>query len=177
MNIENKMLQISSSLQDLKNYTDVEGFVTDLEYHIGQLSYFYDHLTPKQTGDPSTTFYRPKKIPTVHQLAYFNLTRGFPKELYGGHWCYIFKHFKSKFVIIPTTSVKEDSLMPDPEFQLDIEVKDFKNGMQTRLQLSDMRTVDIQRLYCSKGFYEVETPRAYILENISRMLLDEKERV
>lgn len=173
MNIDARMSQISDSLKNLKNYEDIEGFVTDLEYHVGQLTYFYDHLTPKQTGDPSTTFYRPKKAPEVHQIAYFNLTRGFPKELYGGHWCYVFKYFKSKFVVIPTTSVKPDSLPPDPQFQLDIEVGNFKNGMLTRLQLSDMRTIDIQRLYCGKGFFDVMTDRKYILENVDKMLLEE----
>lgn len=172
MDIESQMQAITQDLKQLRNYTDVEGFVTDLKYHVGQLSYFYDHLTPKQTGDPSTTFYRPKKIPQVHQIAYFNLTRGFPKELYGGHWCYVFKYFKSKFIVIPTTSVKEDSLPPDPEFQYDIEVKDFTNGMHTRLQLSDMRTIDIQRLYCGKGFYDVITDREEIVKNVNRMLLD-----
>ena len=173
LDIDTRMLNISKSLKEFENYTDVDGFLTDLEYHIGQLSYFYDQLTPKQTGDPSTTFYRPKRIPKVHQIAYFNLTRGFPKELYGGHWCYVFKYFKSKFVVIPTTSVKADSLPPDPEFQLDIAVSDFKNGMLTRLQLSDMRTIDIQRLYCGKGFYDVVTDREYILQNVNKMLLDE----
>ncbi len=171
--LNERMGKITTSLEGLQNYPDVEGFVTDLEYHVGQLSYFYDNLTPKQTGDAATTFYRPKKLPRVHQIAYFNLTRGFPKELYGGHWCYVFKYFKSKFIIIPTTSVKSNSLPPDPEFQLDIAVSDFKNGMLTRLQLSDMRTIDIQRLYCGKGFYDVTTDREYILHNVNKMLLAE----
>ena len=69
MDIDARMNDISNALKELKNYTDIEGFVTDLEYHVGQLSYFYDELTPKQTGDPSTTFYRPKHIPKVHQIA------------------------------------------------------------------------------------------------------------
>jgi hypothetical protein len=173
MNIDEQMQEVAKNLKRLKNYEDVEGFITDLDYHVGQLAYFYDHLTPRQTGDPSTTFYRPKKIPQVHQIAYFNLTRGFPKELYGGHWCYVFKYFKSKFVVIPTTSVKEGSLPPDPQFQLDVAVDNFKNGLLTRLQLSDMRTIDIQRLYCGKGFFDVTTDREYIVENVSRMLLKE----
>lgn len=172
MDIESRMNQITMSLKSLKNYGDIEGFVKDLEYHVGQLNYFYDKLTPSQTGDPSTTIYTPKKIPRVHQLAYFNLTRGFPKELYGGHWCYIFKYFKSKFVIIPTTSVKPTSLPPNPEFQMDIKVKDFKNGYLTRLQIGDIRTVDIQRLYYSKGFYDVLTDREEVLEGINKILLE-----
>lgn len=161
---------VADMLGDLDNYRDVDGFVTDLEYLVGQLSYFYNNLTPKQTGDPSTTFYKPKKLPKTHQIAYFNLTRGFPKELYGGHWCYVLKQFKSKFVIIPTTSVKEDSLKADPNFQIDIKVEGFMNGRTTRMQISDMRTVDAQRLYFNKGFYDVLTDKEYIAEEMNKIL-------
>ncbi|NLI89271.1 MAG: hypothetical protein GX366_02525 [Epulopiscium sp.] len=170
MNIKSRMDGVADMLGDLDNYRDVDGFVTDLEYLVGQLSYFYNNLTPKQTGDPSTTFYKPKKLPKTHQIAYFNLTRGFPKELYGGHWCYVLKQFKSKFVIIPTTSVKEDSLKADPNFQIDIKVEGFMNGRTTRMQISDMRTVDAQRLYFNKGFYDVLTDKEYIAEEMNKIL-------
>lgn len=170
MNIKSRMNEVTYMLENLKNYRDVDGFVTDLEYLVGQLTYFYNNLTPKQTGDPATTFYKPKKLPQPHQIAYFNLTRGFPKELYGGHWCYVLKYFKSKFVIIPTTSVKSDSLKADPDFQIDIQVKNFKNGLSTRMQVSDMRTVDAQRLYFNKGFYDVTTDREYILKEMNNIL-------
>lgn len=175
MNVSNEefMLKIMEEFNSIKNYEQKRGFLEDLNYHVGQIKYFYDELTPNQTGDPSTTFYRPKQLPKVHQIAYFNLTRGFPKELYGGHWCYIFKYFKTKFVIIPTTSVKIDSLPPDKEFQMDIEVKNFTNQYITRLQIGDMRTVDIQRLYPAKGFYDVITDRELIADNVSRILLEE----
>lgn len=170
---EEFMLKIMNEFREIKNYDQKRGFLEDLNYQIGQIKYFYDELTPNQTGDPSTTFYRPKQLPKIHQIAYFNLTRGFPKELYGGHWCYIFKYFKTKFVIIPTTSVKPDSLPPDKDFQMDIKVKDFANNSVTRLQIGDMRTVDIQRLYPAKGFYDVLTDKEYITENVKRILLDE----
>lgn len=170
MSIEKRLNGVARTLKDLENYRDVDGFVTDLEYLVGQLTYFYNRLTPRQTGDPSTTFYKPKKLPKPHQVAYFNLTRGFPKELYGGHWCYVLKYFKSKFIIIPTTSVKRNSLKADPDFQIDIKVKNFKNGLTTRMQISDMRTVDAQRLYFNKGFYDVITEKKYICEEMNKIL-------
>ena len=172
VNNDEFMRKIMLEFSSIKNYEQKRGFLEDLNYHVGQIKYFYDELTPNQTGDPSTTFYRPKQLPQIHQIAYFNLTRGFPKELYGGHWCYVFKYFKTKFVIIPTTSVKPDSLEADREFQMDIEVKDFANSFITRLQVGDMRTVDIQRLYPAKGFYDVITQREKIVKNIKRMLLE-----
>lgn len=169
---EEFMQKILADFNSIKHYEQKRGFLEDLNYHVGQIKYFYDELTPNQTGDPSTTFYRPKQLPKIHQIAYFNLTRGFPKELYGGHWCYVFKYFKTKFIVIPTTSVKPDSLPPDKEFQMDIEVKNFTNHYITRLQIGDMRTVDIQRLYPSKGFYDVITDKQLIIDNVSRILLD-----
>ena len=169
---EEFMKKIMMDFNEIQNYNQKKGFLEDLNYHIGQIKYFYDELTPHQTGDPSTTFYRPKHLPKVHQVAYFNLTRGFPKELYGGHWCYIFKSFKTKFVIIPTTSVKPDSLAPDKQFQMDIHVKNFTNHFITRLQIADLRTVDIQRLYPAKGFYDVLTPKEEILQHVSKILLE-----
>ena len=173
MGNEEFIKKIMIDFENIKYYDQKRGFLEDLNYHIGQIKYFYDDLTPNQTGDPSTTFYRPKQLPKVHQIAYFNLTRGFPKELYGGHWCYIFKSFKTKLVVIPTTSVKADSLPPDKEYQMDIDVRNFTNQYITRLQIGDMRTVDIQRLYPSKGFYDVITNRERITDNISRILLEE----
>lgn len=168
--IHNRMLKVADKLNKIRHYQDIDGFVRDLEYHVDQLDYFYNELTDKNTGDPSTTFYLPKKLPTEHQIAYFNLTRGFPKELYGGHWCYVYKQLNTKVIVIPMTSVKEDSAEVNSRFELDIKIKDFKNKNIARLQISDMRTIDIQRLYIKKGFYDVETEREIIQKNIKQVL-------
>lgn len=169
--IYHKMIEIVDKLDRINQYQSIDGFIRDLEYHLDQLDYFYNVLTSKGSGDPSTTFYLPKHIPNEHQVAYFNLTRGFPKELYGGHWCYVYKRLKTKLLVIPMTSVKEDSAEIDPEFELDIKIKEFKNNSFARLQLSDMRTIDIQRLYIKKGFYDVETKREVIIEQMKNFLL------
>ena len=168
--IDHKIEHIKDVLLKLDGVIDVKEFLTDLEYHVGQLDYFYNDITPKQSGDPASSFYKLKQIPEPHQVAYFNLTRGFPKELYGGHWCYIVKIFKYKALVIPTTSVKDNSSPPDSQFQLDVAVENFTNPQLTRLQVSDLRVVDLQRLYQSKGFYNVLTSRNYIEQNISRMI-------
>lgn len=145
---------------------DYDTFIKDTKYEIGQLKFFYNNITRNQTGNPSTSFYKPKVVPESHQLAYFNLTQGFPKELRGGHWCYVLKHTKSKFIIIPCTSVKEDSTPPDPEYQMDIEIDGFPNGRKARLQFSDIRSVDVQRLYGTRGIYDIVTERGLILNGI-----------
>lgn len=145
---------------------DMNTFIKDMKYEIGQLKFFYNNITRNQTGNPSTSFYKPRIKPEAHQLAFFNLTHGFPKELRGGHWCYILKHAKSKFIIIPCTSVKEDSSPADPEFQMDIEIDGFPNDKKARLQFSDIRSVDAQRLYVDRGIYDIVTDRSKILNSV-----------
>ena len=147
------------------NQYDKEGFIKDLSYQIGQLEFFHNNVTRNQTGNPSTSYFKPKKSPEAHQIAYFNLTNGFPKELRGGHWCYIVKRSKSKFLVIPCTSVK-DGKLADPDYQVDIEIDSFENDKITRLQISDMRGIDAQRLYINKGFYDVVTERNVIMNKV-----------
>lgn len=170
MKTSKRIAEINKKLENIKNYKDVEGFLIDLDYQIGQLAFFYDQVVPRHTGEASTTIYWPKYLPREHQIAYFNLTRGFPKELYGGHWCYVYKYFKNKVVIIPTTSIKATSLKEDKMFHLDIKVNGFTNQELSRLQLSDIRTVDIQRLYEAKGFYNVVTKREVIVRRVKKIL-------
>ena len=40
-------------------------------------------------------------------MAYFNIGRGFPKELMDGHWCYILKDLGYKALVIPSTSINQ----------------------------------------------------------------------
>lgn len=163
--------RVEDRLVSLSGYNDVLGFVMDLDYHVGQLDYFYNKVVPHDTGDASTTIYRPKIDIHEHELIYFNLTRGFPKELYGGHWCYVVKLLKGKCLVIPTTSVKVDGGHEPSEFQMDIEIADFNNSNITRLQLSDMRTVDIQRVYSGRGSYKVTTERKKILSRLAEIII------
>lgn len=104
-------------------------------------------------------------------MAYFNIGRGFPKELMDGHWCYIVKDLGYKMLIIPCTSIKKESSPLNPHFEKDLTVID-DHGMIThsRMQLTDLRTVDIQRLDCRKPFYTVcddrEEIRNFIIEHL-----------
>lgn len=156
---------IESKLDTLQGVYDIQGFIKDLEYQLNQLIFYYKELTPRQTGDPRQTLYLPKKYPKPHTLGYFNLTRGLPKELHGGHWCYILKVYRSKALIIPTTSQKSDSKELN-DGQIIISVNNFINGNTTRLQLGDIRSVDLQRLYVGKGFYDVDTDRDLIIDSL-----------
>lgn len=169
LDIKKEMQDIACQLESIKNY-DTVGFVSQLKYLVGQIYFFYNHLVPKQGNDESRTFYKVKVRPKEGQIAYFNLTRGFPKELYDGHFCYILKDFKSKFIIIPTTSVKSNSAECNPNYELDIE--DHTKTSKSRLHIDDIRVADIQRLNPTKGIFDVITDREIILAAIKNKLFD-----
>lgn len=175
MNIYKEMWSISNTLDKIKDNYDSETFVTHLKFQVEQLSFFYNYLVPKQGGYISKTYYNPKKRPKVHQIAYFNLTRGFPKELCDPHWCYILKDFGCKLVIIPTTSIKSDSKPCNPSFEYDIKIKNFINTSLSRLHIDDIRVVDLQRLILDThkhNIYDVETSRENIISNVSKIFLE-----
>ena len=93
MSVHDNLVEISKSLENLEEtgIYDVEKYSCSLKHLTNQLEYFYCHLVKEQGRDSENTFYHLKLRPKIHQLAYFNIGRGFPKELMDGHWCYIFR--------------------------------------------------------------------------------------
>ena len=179
MDIEKKMGEIGKKINDIKNMPlknsnrknyDKVGLVHDLEYLVGQLEYFYDKIMPSQTNMPNTSYYHLKSNPREHQIVYVNLTRGFPKELFGGHYCYIFKKYNDKYIVIPATSVDSPANDPIQDFEIDISVKDLPNNM--RLNLANIRGIDLQRIYGNKGIYDVNTDKKYITDEIYKKLFN-----
>ena len=170
MDIDKEIGYIKRKLKSIIKY-DTIGFVYDLKYLVNQLHYFHNVLIPEEDKNGDNTFFHPPHVPKVHQVAYFNLGHGFPKELYGGHWCYVSSIFKYKYLIIPTTSVKTSSSELDPDFEISIKIKDFQNQNETRLQVSDARIVDLHRIHTNKQIYDVETERDYIKDELKRILL------
>lgn len=168
MSIENNLQEIKRILGNMKNY-DAEGFTKDLYYWVKDLEFFYNTLVEKQDSqDPSKTFYNIRPVsnrPKEGQIAYVNLRRGYPKETFGGHYCYILKDFGNKYVVIPSTSVKDESL-PKEEFEIDIEVENFINNRKTRLHIDEIRAIDIQRIKPSKGVFNVKTDPNKILNQL-----------
>jgi hypothetical protein len=106
-------------------------------------------------------------------LAYFNIGRGYPKELQDGHWCYVLKDFGYKMLIVPCTSIKENSSAINENFEMEIETMYHHEKMRCRMQLSDMRMVDLQRLDERKPIYEVRTNKEDIKSFIKEKIFDE----
>ncbi len=170
--MKGNLLEINKSLERLKKsgVYDVEKYSFALLHQTNQLEYFYCHLV--KDGDCDQTFYHINRRPQVHQLAYFNIGRGFPKELMDGHWCYILKDMGYKMLVVPCTSIKEDSTPVNPLFEKDIKIKNKEHESQCRLQLSDIRSVDIQRLDLRKEFYDVLDDEEEVSEFVQKNLFE-----
>lgn len=88
-------------------------------------------------------------------MIYINLQVGFPHELAFGHYCYVLKDMGYKLLVIPTTSSRGDR----NDYEMDI----INEIGVSRLQFSDVRTVDKQRIDARKKPIKVLTPRKSIM--------------
>lgn len=171
MDIDKEMSDITNKLKQIVKY-NTTGFVYDLKTLVGQLYHFHNELIKPNEKNGDNTYFHPPKVPKIHQIAYFNLGHGYPKELYGGHWCYVVSDYKYKYLVVPTTSVKLDSTKINPDFEIKIEAKDFKNDLETRMQVSDLRIIDLHRIHVKKEIFDVTTDRKYIEDELKRILFE-----
>lgn len=172
MDYKKNLMEISKSLEHIEKtgVYDVDKYTCSLLHLTNQLEYFYCDLVAKGNNDCDHTFYYIKNKPKVGQMAYFNIGRGFPKELMDGHWCYILSDLGYKALVIPSTSIKEDSKPCNKMYEMDIEIMYYNKKMKSRIQLSDIRTVDLQRLDLRKPFVDVLTDRDSIIEFVRNNL-------
>ena len=86
MSVEYNMDEMKKSLKNLKETEcyDVEKYTYSLLHQTRQLEYFYCQLVEEENPEPDQTYYHVSRRPMVHQMAYFNIGRGFPKELMVG---------------------------------------------------------------------------------------------
>lgn len=157
-------------LSKLENY-DTNKFLYSLVHLTTQLIYFYDVIA--KGGNADRIKYRRENQSLEHKLVYINLGRGFPKEIMDGHWCYVLKDMNLKLLVIPTTSLKDDSIFNEL-YDMDIQTKGKYKNMKSisRLSLSDMRVVDAQRIDKRKPMREVITERNKILRFVKKRILD-----
>jgi len=165
MNIHKEMWQAAQLIEKLKEggrYPGVEGIVYGLKDQLSQLDFFYNNLVPKQGGDASKTFYRLRNPINEHQLVYINLNRGYPKETFDGHYCYVVKNFNDSLIVIPVTSVKPKTYLNE-EYEMEIESTD---GTSCILQIANIRSVDVMRVVQEKTYKELKTDKNTIMEKI-----------
>ena len=161
----NSIEDLTNLLNELKKVKiyDCDKYITSLCHQTNQLLFFYQTCERKHI-EPDKVHYMIKNKPAKHQLAYFNIGRGFPKELMDGHWCYIITFFGNKALVIPCTSNRQNQ---NNEYKKVIKSVNNKNEIiYSKLSFSDIRCIDMQRLDLRKGFLNVITPRNEILNEL-----------
>lgn len=175
--IDENIDNVKRMIKNLKHYPDKEKLAEEIQKWIYEISYFYNKIV-KEGSNPDFISYKiePSIRPKEGQIAYFNLRRGYPKETFDDHWCYILRDFGNKYIIIPTTSVKSNSSKCNENYEMDIKINNFENNSLSRLQLTDIRAIDTMRLSKSlfPNVYDVETPREKIIAKIKLVILLDK---
>ena len=128
------------TLENTKEY-NVDKLLEAINHQLKNLNYYYGTLCKKKGEEYITYIVNNIK---EHTLIYVNLGRGFPKEIMDGHWCYVLKILGAKAIIIPTTSKKKKELNM---YEIDIDIDIHGKKSQSILKLSDLRTIDTQRIY------------------------------
>ena len=141
----------------------------NLEVTVGQLKFFYCDLNKNNDVDYDKLIYHQKVEIKEHTLVYVNLGIGYPKEINGGHWCYVYKVLGYKAIVIPTHSIKAEKKLNKYDYEIKINHQGFKTTCL--MNFSEMRCVDMQRFYSVKGIINVITPR-YMIEEEMRKILD-----
>lgn len=98
-------------------------------------------------------------------LVFINLGYGYAHEIMRPHWCYVLKDCVSKFVVVPIHTVRGNLCN---EHEMDIQTVIDGSITTSRMSLSDIRSVDKQRIDQRKSVGKVLTPRSEILESIRK---------
>lgn len=82
MSVEYNMDEMKKIIKNLKETEcyDVEKYTYSLLHQTRQLEYFYCQLVEEENPEPDQTYYHVSRRSMVHQMAYFNIGRGFLKN-------------------------------------------------------------------------------------------------
>lgn len=149
-----QLAQINDMLKDLETVGyDSETWLESTIHALRNILYYRTSETKKS--------YFPNGVRIKeHDIVYVNLGRGFPRELQDGHHCYVYKVIGAKAIVIPLRSnrnIKNSRLLYDIETKTD-------NGIKTHstMTFSEMRTVDLLRVYLNRSCLKCVTPRKEI---------------
>lgn len=177
LNIYKEFWRLANQASDLaqtENY-DVDMLISAWKHQLSAANFFYGTLVGKEpTHDANKTYYALKTEPKEHQLVYTQIGRGYSKELFDPHWCYILKHCGTKLIVIPVTSIKPDSSMPVVPYEYDIEEE---NGVRARMHLDDIRCIDKMRIIEKRGYLSVKTERKNIECAVEKLFAFSKNTV
>lgn len=159
LNIYKEFWSLAKQAEDLahtQNY-DVDMLIDSWKHQLTASNFFYGTLVNKEpTHDANKVYYSLKHEPKEHELVYAQIGRGYSKELFDPHWCYVLKHCGTKLIVIPVTSIKPDSGSPVIPYEYDI-IEDGNN--MARMHFDDIRCIDKMRIIERRGYISVTTSR------------------
>ena len=165
-----KLDRLQDQIRNLDEVYDAQTYLEALLHQTGQLDYFYRNY------EPNDVYRLGGRRPEKGEVAYFNLDAGFPKELQGGHWCYVLNDMNSKMLVVPLCSVKAEMLQTGAVVHnkyIEYVNLTFGNGISTvsKMSYSDMRSIDIQRIDLRKPFARIDRCRQDIVDKVLHILL------
>ena len=159
LNIYKEFWELANQANDLAqtgNY-DVDMLISSWKHQLTASNFFYGTLVNKEPNhDANKVYYSLKHEPKEHELVYAQIGRGYSKELFDPHWCYVLKHCGTKLIVIPVTSIKSDSGIANAPYEYDITESD---GTKARLHIDDIRCIDKMRVIEKKGYLSITTSR------------------
>lgn len=153
---------------DSTGYYNIFTLIEGLRHMLVQNNFFYGTLVDiASSDDPSRVYYHLKVAPVPHQLVYVQLGAGYPKEIRSPHWCYVVRVDGQKLLVIPLSSIKENSGPASVPYEFDIVEQDGTIG---RMHFDDMRSIDNMRIIQKKDYREVMTSREDIMNALDKYL-------
>lgn len=153
------LANMANDLAQTGNY-DVDMLISAWKHQLTASNFFYGTLVNKEPNhNANNTYYSLKTEPKEHQLVYCQIGRGYSKELFDPHWCYVLKHCGTKLVVIPVTSIKPDSGTLTVPYEYDIEED---GNIKARMHFDDIRCIDKMRILEKKGYINIITSRTNI---------------
>lgn len=159
------LAQQADNLAQTGNY-DVDMLISAWKHQLTASNFFYGNLVSKEpTHDANKVYYSLKHEPKEHELVYAQIGRGYSKELFDPHWCYVLKHCGTKLIVVPVTSIKPDSGTATLPYEYDIMEN---NNVKARMHIDDIRCIDKMRIIEKKGYISVITPRIEIEDFVNK---------
>ncbi len=150
-----QLAQMNDMLKDLESVGyDSETWLESTIHTLRQTWFYHVRLKLKKAYYPSDFQVN------EHDIVYFNLGRGYPTELQDGHHCYVYKRVGAKAFVIPLRTKRNINNSP---LQYEIETK-TNNGIKatSTMMFSEMRSVDLMRVYPNRTCLTCATPRKEI---------------
>ncbi|MFT8341365.1 MAG: hypothetical protein ABF652_08140 [Clostridium beijerinckii] len=173
MNFKQALYTEIDKLVNIKNF-DIQSFYYNFRRMVNNINKFHNKIgkNAKNTRELSRIQYDipVAKKPKEGQVAYCFIEHSYPKEIFNSHWCLILKDLGNIMVVVPLTSIKEDSNLVDKEREMIIKVKKFEDDGCSKLKINQIFSADLMRIDTSKKVYDLQTDFIYIKSNIKKIL-------